>query len=384
MVREAVFVAMTGDVLQTRLGQLEALRLALTGLDQGLLGRVVAIDRGVSTDVAGFVCSRLLLLFNQLAVGEGLLLGADLLGTAHAGLPAGAEWELRASAQPAMPPVTQPTPKRVTARTGRRLSFAVAPWAVCFAVDLTALRAMAFLIDGMEPGYPVCPGGNRGYRAPMSLTAILDVDGTLVDTNYHHALAWHRALHAHDYPVAMWRVHRHIGMGGDKIVTALVGEEAERTEGDAIRKREGEVYGELIGEVEPMAEAHELIADLHEDGTTVILASSAKEEEVDHYLDLLDARDLIDGWTTSADVEETKPAADLVQVALQKTGGGPTLMIGDSSWDVKAASAAGVPTLAVLTGGFSAAELKDAGAVEVVESIAELRRNRERIAALAS
>jgi len=217
----------------------------------------------------------------------------------------------------------------------------------------------------------------------MSLTAILDVDGTLVDTNYHHALAWHRALHAHDHSVAMWRIHRHIGMGGDKIVAALAGEEAERAEGDAIRERENKAYSELIGEVEPMAEAHELIADLREDGATVILASSAKEDEVDHYLDLLEARDLVDGWTTSADVEETKPAADLVQVALKKAGAGPALMIGDSTWDVKAASAAGVPTLAVLTGGFSAAELQDAGAVEVLESIAELRRHRERIAALA-
>jgi HAD superfamily hydrolase (TIGR01549 family) len=208
----------------------------------------------------------------------------------------------------------------------------------------------------------------------MPLTAILDIDGTLVDTNYHHAIAWHRALRGHGHPIALWRIHRHIGMGGDQIVGALAGEEVEESEGDSIRRAEGEAYAELIGEVEPMEGARELIEDLRETGHRVVLASSAKAEEVDHYLNLLDARSLVDAWTTSADVERTKPEPDLVHAALEKAGGeGPALMIGDSVWDVKAASAADVPTLAVLTGGFSAAELREAGAAEVVESIAELR-----------
>jgi len=208
----------------------------------------------------------------------------------------------------------------------------------------------------------------------VALTAILDIDGTLVDTNYHHAIAWHRALRGHGRPIALWRIHRHIGMGGDQIVTALAGEQAERSEGDSIRAAEGEAYAELIGEVEPMEGARGLIEDLRDDGHSVVLASSAKAEEVDHYLNLLDARELVDAWTTSADVERTKPEPDLVHAALEKAGGdGPAVMIGDSVWDVKAASAADVPTLAVLTGGFSAAELREAGAAEVVESIAELR-----------
>jgi HAD superfamily hydrolase (TIGR01549 family) len=217
----------------------------------------------------------------------------------------------------------------------------------------------------------------------MPVTAILDIDGTLVDTNYHHALAWHRALRTHGRRVQMWQIHRHIGMGGDKIVAALAGKEAERSQGDAIRTAEGEAYGELIGEVEPLDGARELIEDLSAEGSTVILASSAKQEEVNHYLDLLDARRLVAGWTSAADVEQTKPAPDLVQAALDKAGGGPALMIGDSTWDVMAASAVGVPTLAVLTGGFSAAELREAGAVEVVESIAALRRQRQAIGELA-
>jgi HAD superfamily hydrolase (TIGR01509 family) len=218
----------------------------------------------------------------------------------------------------------------------------------------------------------------------MALIAILDVDGTLVDTNYQHAIAWHRALRAHGHKVQMWKVHRHIGMGGDQIVEALVGAEAEADHGDEIRDAEGEAYGELIGEVEPMDGARELLEQLREDGATLVLASSAKQEEVDHYLDLLDARELVDDWTTSADVERTKPAPDLVQAALEKAGGeGPAVMVGDSVWDVKAARAAGVPTLAVLTGGFSEAELREAGAADVVESIGELRVDRQAVESVA-
>lgn len=218
----------------------------------------------------------------------------------------------------------------------------------------------------------------------MRLNAILDVDGTLVDTNYHHALAWHRALHAHGHQVQMWKVHRHIGMGGDQILDALIGERAAAADGEAIREAEAEAYGELIGEVEPMEGARELIQRLREEGSTVILASSAKQEEVDHYLDLLEARELVDGWTTSADVEATKPEPDLVHAALEKAGNEePSVMVGDSVWDVEAARRAGLPTLAVLTGGFSAAELREAGASQVVESIAELRVDRRSLAELA-
>lgn len=217
-----------------------------------------------------------------------------------------------------------------------------------------------------------------------SLTVILDVDGTLVDTNYHHALAWHRALRALGHSTQMWEVHRHIGMGGDQIVSALVGETVEAREGEEIRAAEGDAYGELIGEVEPMKGARGLIEGLREDNSRVILASSAKQEEVDHYLDLLDARELVDGWTTSADVERTKPHPDLVCAALEKAGRvGPAVMVGDSTWDVKAAKAAGIPTLAVLTGGFSEDELREAGATDVARSIAELRDDRRALHELA-
>jgi HAD superfamily hydrolase (TIGR01509 family) len=211
----------------------------------------------------------------------------------------------------------------------------------------------------------------------MPNTVILDIDGTLVDTNYQHAIAWHRALRAHEHTVQVWRIHRHIGMGGDQIVGALIGEQAAERDGDAIREAEAEAYAELIGEVEAMEGATELLAGLRSRGLAVVLASSAKAEEVDQYLDLLGARDLADAWTTSADVERTKPEPDLIRTALEKVGflGEPAreaLMVGDSVWDVKAASAAGIPTLAVLTGGFSEAELREAGAVDVVREVSQL------------
>ncbi len=216
-------------------------------------------------------------------------------------------------------------------------------------------------------------------------TVVLDIDGTLVDTNYQHAIAWHRALRDRGYVVQLWEIHRHIGMGGDQIVTALIGEEAERSDGDSIREKEGEAYGELIGEVQAMHGASELLRELREDGMKTILASSAKAEEAEHYLDLLDARDLVEGWTTSADVERTKPDPDLVNVAIEKVGcEGAAVMVGDSTWDVKAAEAAGIPTLAVLTGGFSEEELRGAGAAEVFESIGELRKDRAALSRLAA
>ncbi|HEX3256151.1 MAG TPA: HAD family hydrolase [Gaiellaceae bacterium] len=206
----------------------------------------------------------------------------------------------------------------------------------------------------------------------MPLAAILDVDGTLVDTNYHHAIAWYRAFRRLDIVLPLWRIHFHMGMGGDQVVAALAGADVEERLGDDIRAAEKELYFELIQEVEPFEGARGLIELLKSRGHTVVLASSAKSEEIDHYLDLLDARDLADGWTTSADVEATKPHPDLVVAAVEKAGGGKAVMVGDTPWDCESARRAGVETIAVRTGGFSQEELSDAGAIAVYESIAEL------------
>jgi HAD superfamily hydrolase (TIGR01549 family) len=204
--------------------------------------------------------------------------------------------------------------------------------------------------------------------------AILDIDGTLVDSNYQHTLAWYRALRQHDQHIAIWRIHRHIGMGGDQLVTSLCGDEVEEKLGEDIRAAEKALYMALIDEVEPLHGARDLIVDLKRLGHDVVLASSAKPDEIEHYLDLLDARGLADAWTSAGDVEQTKPAPDLVEAALERVGGGPALMVGDSTWDCRAAANAGVETIAVLTGGFSEDELRDAGAIAVFKSIDELRQ----------
>ena len=208
----------------------------------------------------------------------------------------------------------------------------------------------------------------------MSLTAILDIDGTLVDTNYQHAIAWYRAFRRHGIVLPAWRIHRHQGMGGDQLVPTLIGETRADEIGDEIRASEKKLYAELIDEVEPVEGARDLIIDLRERGHSVILASSAKKEEVDHYLQLLDAQEIVDGWTTSADVEATKPQPDLVRAAIDKGDDGDAVMVGDTTFDCEAALRAGVETLAVLTGGFSPEELRAAGAVAVFESVRELRQ----------
>jgi HAD superfamily hydrolase (TIGR01549 family) len=202
--------------------------------------------------------------------------------------------------------------------------------------------------------------------------AVLDVDGTLVDTNYHHAIAWFRAFRQHELTLPVWRIHRHIGMGGDQLVAALAGQRVEDRQGDSIRASETALYADLIGEVQPFADARRLMELLDGRGHRLVLASSGKRDEVDHYLDLLDARDLVEAWTTSADVERTKPDPDLVVTAIDKVGGGEAVMVGDSTFDCQAAARAGVSTLAILTGGFSEQELREAGAASVFESLSEL------------
>lgn len=206
----------------------------------------------------------------------------------------------------------------------------------------------------------------------MMVPVILDIDGTLVDTNYQHTLAWQRALREHGVVVQAAVIHRHIGMGGDQIVAAVAGDEVEQRAGEAIRATEGDRYQELIEEVELLPGARALLVALRARGITTVLASSAKADEVEVYLGMLDARELVDDWTTSADVEQTKPEPDLVRAALDKAASDEAILVGDSVWDCKAAARAGIPTVGVLTGGFSREELLEAGATVAYESPADV------------
>ena len=205
--------------------------------------------------------------------------------------------------------------------------------------------------------------------------AVLDVDGTLVDTNYQHALAWYRAFRSLGETYPIWRIHRLIGMGGDQLVGALGGEEVEARIGDRARELWVEEVDPLMPETALLPGARELIAALKERGHRVVLASSGKPHHVERALDLLDARDLADGWTTSEDVESTKPAPDLLQVALKKLGepaDAPSVVVGDSVFDVEAAKNAGMPAIVVRSGGFGDDELRDAGAIGIYDTPADL------------
>jgi HAD superfamily hydrolase (TIGR01549 family) len=205
--------------------------------------------------------------------------------------------------------------------------------------------------------------------------AVVDVDGTLVDSNYQHAMAWYRALRSLDETFPIWRIHRLIGMGGDKLLPALAGEEVEARIGDEARERQGKEVDALLDEIAPLPGARDLLVAIKERGHRLVLASSGKQRHVDFALDLLDARDLADEWTSSADAEETKPAPDLLQVALKKLGApqdAASVMIGDSTFDVEAAKNAGMPAIAVRSGGFGDDELREAGAVAIFDTPADL------------
>jgi HAD superfamily hydrolase (TIGR01549 family) len=203
-------------------------------------------------------------------------------------------------------------------------------------------------------------------------TAIFDVDGTLVDTNYHHALAWFRAFRRHDLTVPVWRLHRAIGMGGDHVVPTVAGEDVEERLGEQLRADWADEFDAMLGEIQPFAGVRELLEDVRRRGFTLVLASSGKAEHVEHYLTLFDGADLAEAWTTSADVENTKPEPDLLQAALAKVAGRSAVLVGDSVWDFQAGARLGVPGYGLRTGGFAVHELHEAGALEVFESPAQL------------
>ncbi len=212
---------------------------------------------------------------------------------------------------------------------------------------------------------------------PGERLAIFDVDGTLVDSTYHHALAWHRAFAEREIVLPMWRIHREIGKGGDRLVPDLAGEEVDRRCGDALRERQHALYAELLPEVVPFAGAHELLAACKERGWRIALASSGRADEVERYLGLLDADGIPDAVVSSGDVETTKPAPDVLALARERAAPdvdpSRALVVGDATWDCEAARNASMTPVAVRCGGFGREELEAAGAVAVFETLGELR-----------
>jgi HAD superfamily hydrolase (TIGR01549 family) len=203
-------------------------------------------------------------------------------------------------------------------------------------------------------------------------TVVLDVDGTLVDSNYHHTLAWKFAFREHGYDVPAWRIHRAIGMGGDRLVSTVAGDEAEDQHGDRIRDSWEKRYDAVLDQVAPLPGARQLLSLLRDRGFQVALASSGIPRHTRHAVDVLGAGETAATTTTSEDAERSKPDPELVEVALDRVDAEHAVMVGDSVWDVRSAREARIPVVGLLTGGFGRAELEDAGADVVCDDLEEL------------
>jgi HAD superfamily hydrolase (TIGR01509 family) len=199
---------------------------------------------------------------------------------------------------------------------------------------------------------------------------LVDGDGTLLDTNYLHTLAWSRALHDLGTWAPMHAIHRLVGMGGDQLVPELLGHPLAGAD-EAHDRR----YGELEDEMRPFPGAADLLRDLHAAGLAVVLASSASGPGLRRMREVLGADDVIDEVVTSDDVERSKPDPQIFEVARDRAGIDPALVVvvGDSVWDVEAARAAGMGCVGVESGGFSRHELAEAGAIAVYRDVEELR-----------
>jgi HAD superfamily hydrolase (TIGR01509 family) len=204
---------------------------------------------------------------------------------------------------------------------------------------------------------------------------LFDVDGTLVDTTYLHAVTWWRALAQHGHRVPMATIHRAIGMGGDRLLEHLLGAEPE--DGDAMRAAHKTLYRECWPQLVQLPGAADLLRACAGKGLDVVLASSADAEELDQLRRVLDADDVVTAATSADDAEASKPAPDIVQIAMAKADAGTdqVVFVGDAVWDVEAAKRAGIPCVALECGGTSAAELRAAGATEVFKGPAELLSN---------
>ena len=210
----------------------------------------------------------------------------------------------------------------------------------------------------------------------MTPQAILfDIDGTLVDSNDAHILAWERAFAEAGYRFDRQTIHDQIGKGTDMLVPTLLpdSDEAEQT---ALGEAHGRIFqADYLDDVRPFAGARDLIARVHGDSRRVVLASSASKDELDHYIALIGVRDLIDASTSADDVERTKPAPDIFATALKSVAPLPpeaAIVLGDTPYDMEAARKCGIPAIGLRSGGFSDDALTAAGAVAIYDDVAAL------------
>ena len=204
-------------------------------------------------------------------------------------------------------------------------------------------------------------------------TVVLDVDGTLVDSVYARTLAWKAAFREVGLEVPSHRIHRAIGMGGDRVVAHLAGDAVEHGVGDEVRRRQTEHFERLLPDITATDGAAELLVLLRERELHVVVASSGEPGLTSRLLELVDGGPgLVHRIVWGSPTVRSKPAPDLFHAAMQQVGGTAAIVIGDSVWDTQAARAAGLPCLAVRTGGFDDAELLANGATAVYEDPREL------------
>jgi phosphoglycolate phosphatase len=211
-------------------------------------------------------------------------------------------------------------------------------------------------------------GGRGGREGPALVTrpevAVLDLDGTLVDSVYVHSIAWREAFREVGLDVPTYRLHRAIGMGGDRLVAAVAGDAAEDAVGDVVRERHGTLFDAHMPEVHQLEGADELLHACHDAGLRVVLASSSRPDTTDKVLGMVEGAHLIEAVVPGSE-GASKPAPDLVERALERAGSHEAFLVGDAVWDVESAARAGIPCVALLTGGYSVAELREAGAIAV-------------------
>jgi HAD superfamily hydrolase (TIGR01509 family) len=218
----------------------------------------------------------------------------------------------------------------------------------------------------------VCAAALAGYAVPMTRRAavLLDVDGTLVDSNYFHVLAWSRAFRAHGRTVLLADIHRAVGMGADQMLDRLAGD----ADAEAIEETWQEEFAALRAEVSATPGAGDLVRGLHARGVTTVYATSGQPQDIEALRRVIGADDCVDEVVNSSEVESSKPAPDIFELAMRRVGvdAAHAVVVGDTRWDVEAAAACGLRCVGVTTGGISAAELRDAGAIDVYETPAQL------------
>lgn len=203
-------------------------------------------------------------------------------------------------------------------------------------------------------------------------TVVLDVDGTLVDTVYQHTVLWAQAFAEVGVDVPMWKLHRAVGMGGDRFVTEVAGEEVEKQHGDTVRRVHDQRFDGLIDAIRPLPGASALLEELDRRGLKVVLASSGIKSQTERLITIVGGDEKSQGWTSSDDVESSKPAPDLIEAAIEKVDGSRSVVVGDAVWDVQAAEKAGLYSIGLLCGGFGEDELRRAGAGLVFETPQDL------------